>query len=157
MVWKSYVTCSIILERMLGNILILVMWPKWVHRHLPELTKKRIQLGKTLYRFPDFINRKYFTLILKIMILLNCTGKFCYQYGTFQNTDAPIGRVLKIQIKVSQNSWENTSARVSLLITFQTLGLQLYKKTDSDSCRIKSCSENVWKISRSTSTSDYNF
>ena len=40
--------------------------------------KKRIQLGKTLYRFPDFINRKYFTLILKIMPLINCTGKFCY-------------------------------------------------------------------------------
>ena len=31
--------------------------------------RKRIQLGKTLYRFPDFINRKYFTLILKTMIL----------------------------------------------------------------------------------------
>ena len=31
--------------------------------------KKRIQLGKTLYRFPDFINRKYFTLILKTIIL----------------------------------------------------------------------------------------
>ena len=31
--------------------------------------KKRIQLGKTLYKFPDFINKKYFTLILKGMIL----------------------------------------------------------------------------------------
>ena len=31
--------------------------------------KKRIQLGKTLYKFPDFINRKYFTLILKTIIL----------------------------------------------------------------------------------------
>ena len=31
--------------------------------------KKRIQPGKTLYRFPDFISRKYFTLILKTMIL----------------------------------------------------------------------------------------
>ena len=31
--------------------------------------KKRIQLGKTLYKFPDFINKKYFTLILKAMIL----------------------------------------------------------------------------------------
>ena len=31
--------------------------------------KKLIQRGKTLYRFPDFINRKYFTLILKTMIL----------------------------------------------------------------------------------------
>ena len=31
--------------------------------------KKRIQLGKTLYRFADFINRNYITLILKTMIL----------------------------------------------------------------------------------------
>ena len=31
--------------------------------------KKRIQPGKTLYRFSDFISRKYFTLILKTMIL----------------------------------------------------------------------------------------
>ena len=31
--------------------------------------KKRIQLGKTLHRFPDFINRKHITLILKTMIL----------------------------------------------------------------------------------------
>ena len=31
--------------------------------------KKRIQPGKTLYRFPDFISRKDFTLILKTMIL----------------------------------------------------------------------------------------
>ena len=27
--------------------------------------KKRVQMGKTLYRFPDFIKRKYFTLILR--------------------------------------------------------------------------------------------
>ena len=31
--------------------------------------KKRMQLGKTLYRFPDFINRKYAKLTLKTMIL----------------------------------------------------------------------------------------
>ena len=31
--------------------------------------KKRIQLRKTLPRFHDFINGKYFTLILKTMIL----------------------------------------------------------------------------------------
>ena len=47
--------------------------------------KRGIQLGKTLYRFFDFINRKYFTLVLKIKliktILINCTGKFCYGYG----------------------------------------------------------------------------
>ena len=65
--------------------------------------KKRIQPGKTLYRFPDFINRKYFTLILKTMDDFNCTVKFCYQHGNFQNTEAATGGVLKIQIKVSQN------------------------------------------------------
>ena len=27
--------------------------------------KQRIQQGKTLHRFPDLINRKYFTLILR--------------------------------------------------------------------------------------------
>ena len=31
--------------------------------------KKRIQPGKILYRFPDCSKRKYFTLILKTMIL----------------------------------------------------------------------------------------
>ena len=32
--------------------------------------KKRIPLGKTLYRFPDFIKIKYFTLVLKTKILI---------------------------------------------------------------------------------------
>ena len=32
--------------------------------------KKRIQLGKALYRFSHFINRKSFTLNLKMMILI---------------------------------------------------------------------------------------
>ena len=31
--------------------------------------KKRIQQGKTLHRFRDFINRIYFTLIFKAMVL----------------------------------------------------------------------------------------
>ena len=65
--------------------------------------KKCIQLGKTLHRFPDFINRKYFTLILTMMILINCTGKFCYRHRNFQNTEAATAGALKIQIKVSQN------------------------------------------------------
>ena len=93
--------------------------------------KNRIQLGKTLYRFPDFINRKYSTLILTMMILMNCTGKFCYRHGKFQNTEVATGGILKIKIKVSQNSRENTYARVSFLTKLQTLGLQLRKK-DSD-------------------------
>ena len=36
----------------------------------------------------------------------------CYQHGNFQNTEAATGVVLKTQIKVSQNSRENTHARV---------------------------------------------
>ena len=89
---------------MLNDVLILVMWPKWVHKHLQEVTENGFRWDSTLYRFLDFINRKYFTLILKMMILLNCTGKFCYRHGDFQNTDAATGVVHKIQIKVSQNS-----------------------------------------------------
>ena len=61
--------------------------------------KRHIQLGKTLYRFLDLINRKYFTLILKMTILINCTGKFCYQHENFQNTEATTGGVLRIFTK----------------------------------------------------------
>ena len=61
-----------------------------------------------------------------MMILINCTGKICYQYGNFQNTEVAAGGVHKIQIKVSQKSQESTYARVSFLIRLQVLGLQLY-------------------------------
>ena len=56
----------------------------------------------------------------------NCTGKFCYQHGNFQNTEAATGGVLKIQIKFSQNWRENTYARVSILVKLEGLRLQLY-------------------------------
>ena len=51
------------------------------------------------------------------------TGKFCYQYGNFQNTEAATGGVLKTQIKVSQNSREKTYARISILVKLKDLGL----------------------------------
>ena len=57
--------------------------------------KKCIRLGKTLSRILDVINRKYFTLILKMAILINCTGKFCYRHGNFQNTEAATEGSLK--------------------------------------------------------------
>ena len=44
-----------------------------------------------------------------MIILINCTGRFSYLHGIFQNTEATSGGVLKIQIKVSQNSPESTS------------------------------------------------
>ena len=37
----------------------------------------------------------------------------------------------KMFVEISQNSWENTCARVSFLIKLQTLGLKLYLKRDS--------------------------
>ena len=43
----------------------------------------------------------------------------------FHNTEAATGGALKIQIKVSQNSREDTYASVSFLIKLQGLGLQL--------------------------------
>ena len=73
---------------------------------MPEVTKN---VFSWVHRFPEFINRKYLTLILKMIILINCTGRFSYLHGIFQNTEATTGGVLKIQIKVSQNSPESTS------------------------------------------------
>ena len=75
--------------------------------------RKRIQLEKALYRFPDFINRKYFTMILKAMILSALVNSVA------NTEEAAIGGVLKIQIKVSQNPREST-ARVSFLIKSDT-------------------------------------
>ena len=39
--------------------------------------------------------------------------------------------VKKFFLKISQNSQENTCARVSILIKLQAQGLQLYQKRDS--------------------------
>ena len=60
--------------------------------------------------------------------LINSTGTFCCQHGNFQNTEAATGGVLKVQIKISQNSPENTYSRVSFLVKLQALGLQLHFK-----------------------------
>ena len=40
-------------------------------------------------------------------ILINYTGKFCYRHGNFQSAEA----VIKVFLKMSQNSQENTYAR----------------------------------------------
>ena len=60
--------------------------------------------------------------------LINSIGKFCCGHGNFQNTEAATGGVLKIHIKVSQNSPENTYSRVSFFIKLLALGLQLHFK-----------------------------
>ena len=80
---------------MLSDALILVMWPKWVHKHLQEVAKKTYWAWKNLIKILDVINRKYFTLILKITILINCTGKFCYRHWNLQNKEAATEDFLK--------------------------------------------------------------
>ena len=70
--------------------------------------KKRIQLGKILYRFSDFINKIFSTDFEDDDF--DCAGKFCYRHGNVHNTEAATEGVLKIKIKVSQNSRENTYA-----------------------------------------------
>ena len=60
--------------------------------------KKRIQLGKTLYRYPDFINRKYFTLILKTMILTALVN-FVTSTEIFKIQKQPPEMFLKFKLK----------------------------------------------------------
>ena len=72
---------------MLRDVLSLVMWP--------FSACDRFQLGNALQRFLGVINRTYFTLILKMTNLINCTDKLCYLYENFQNTEAATEGVLK--------------------------------------------------------------
>ena len=100
---------------MLSYVLTLVKWPKRVQKHLQEVSKKSIQLGKTLYRFPDFINRKYFTLILKTMILTALVNSVT-STEIFKIQKQPTDAFLKVKIKVLEDS----------IVKLQGLGLQLY-------------------------------
>ena len=95
-----------------------------VQNLIPLKNKIRIQLGKTLYRFPDFINRKYFTLILKTMILTALLNSVTVM-EIFSIQKQPPEVLLKIKSKVSQNSRKNTYASASFLIKLQSLGLKL--------------------------------
>ena len=64
-------------KRMLSNIL---NWVKWVHKNLQDVTKNVFSREKP-YRFLDFINRKYFTLILKMKILINYCLSLCLSFS----------------------------------------------------------------------------
>ena len=85
--------------------------------------KKRNQLGKTFYRFVEFINRKYFTLILKMKtILINCTGKFCYRHEDFHKTEAAAGIIIKSSTMFTRKHLCGSR----FLIKLQTSGLQVF-------------------------------
>ena len=144
--------------------------------------KRCIQLEKTLYRFLYFINRKYFTLILKMKTCLNNgTGKFCYWHENFQSTEGATGVALKCFTKFSgkrlcqslrlvtllKKRLRHRYSPVNFLKSLRTPFLQatvsqnmkacFYMIAAVHSCLIKSCSENIWKISRSISALDCNF
>ena len=119
---------------MLRDILILVCdQSKCIN--ICKRLQKRIQLAKALYKFLDFINRKYFTLILKFKIFnQRCTGKFCYRYGHFQNTEAVTGSVRKSFTKITgkhlcQCLFFNKVAVMKLQGSLKTLGNLIKKET----------------------------
>ena len=88
----SPLLCFNVLESMLSDVLILVMWPKWVHKHLQEVSKNVFNWEKPFIDFLELVT-KYFALMKTILI--NCTGKFCCRHGNFQNTEAARRGVLK--------------------------------------------------------------
>ena len=121
-------------------------------------------------------------------ILSNCTGKFCYWYGNFQNTDAVTEGFLKNFTKfmgkrLCQSLFFNKVAGLrpanvlkkrlrhkcfscGLCEIFKNnfLASDCFSKYESlcmtvagYSCLVKSCSENIWKISRSIPASDCKF
>ena len=71
---------------------MLVTRPKWVYEFFQVVPQDILKLGKTLFKFLDFINRKYLTLTFKsdickelcghrlLLILVNSIDKFCHWY-----------------------------------------------------------------------------
>ena len=117
---------------MLSDVLILVCdQSKCIN--ICKRLQKRIQLAKALYKFLDFINRKYFTLILKFKIFnQRCTGKFCYRYGHFQNTEAVTGSVRKSFTKFTgKHLCQGLFFNKVAVIKLQGSALQPYEKRDS--------------------------
>ena len=67
--------------------------------HMTKVGAQTFARGEKPYIFLDFINRKYFTLILKMnlieTILVNCNGKFCDWHGHFQNSSPQASNFIK--------------------------------------------------------------
>ena len=116
-------------------------------------------------------------------ILINCTGKFCYRHKKFQNLEAATEAFLKsftkfIGKRLCQSLFFNknfkfikneTPAQVlfcELCEIFKSNFFasdcfskyeSLWMAVDGYSCLVKSCSGNIWKISRSIFASDCKF
>ena len=85
-----------------------------MRKHLLKVAKNVFSWQKSFTDFFIlFINRKYFSLILKTKtILISCTGKFCYRHSNCQNATAAIGVVFKNFTKFTRKHL----CRVSFLI-----------------------------------------
>ena len=115
-------------------------------------------------------------------ILINCTGKFYYGHRNVQNTEAATGGVFKGPIKFPEKhlyqslnmvagvgpaillkrdygtgfsfelceAFKNTFFPSACFLKYESF----YMRAAVHSCLIKSCSGNIWKISRCISASD---
>ena len=118
---------------------------------------------KNVLRKPDEITRTVFLLQLRNLTvyrcsdnsLVNCNSLICI-------SEAATRGVLckEVFLKISQNSQENTCARVSFLIKLQASGLQLYQKEtlaqgfSCESCEISIdtfFTEHLWMTASSIS------
>ena len=159
------------------------MWPKWVHKHLQEVAKNVFGREKP---YKEFLMLLVENINFEEEILINCTGKFCYRHGNFQNTEA----VTEGFLKISQNPYQDAYARVSarglmpeacnllkkrlqhkcFSVNFVKFLRTTFFASDCFSkyeslcmavadycCLVKSCSENIWKISRNIFASDCKF
>ena len=69
---------------MLSDVLIVVMWPGWVHKHLLEVIKNVFSWEKLYIDFLILLTEYIFYTDFEDDDF-NCTGKFCYQqHGNFQ-------------------------------------------------------------------------
>ena len=83
-------------KRMLSNIL---NWVKWVHKNLQDVTKNVFSREKP-YRFLDFINRKYFTLILKMKILINYCLSLCLSFSLSLSQSLSLSFCLSVSLSL---------------------------------------------------------
>ena len=99
-----------------------------MRKHLLKVAKNVFSWQKSFTDFFIlFINRKYFSLILKMKtILISCTGKFCYRHSNCQNATAAIGVVFKNFTKFTRKHL----CRVSFLINVFSCELcEIFKNT----------------------------
>ena len=127
MVWK-WLLCSIVLKRMLSDVLIVVMWPKWVHKHLqPPRGVPRKRCSENMQQ----IYRR--TPMPSVLLLICCIFSEhlfvrtplggCFWTWKFSQYRSNHWRCSWNLNQSFANSRESTYASVSFLIKLEGLGL----------------------------------